>query len=91
MDPLGGQQSTPDRARALRWLRPFQAATERRRPWGSEDDETILASMRRAWRESSLGGESALCEHIAALHGARVPLVPEHRDFWAGNIAMNAG
>jgi len=94
VDALGGHQSAADRGRALGWLRELHAATASPRPWESQDDEAILATTRRTWSESSLGGASQLCHHVGAqlgaLRGADVPVVAEHRDFWAGNISMAA-
>jgi peptidoglycan/xylan/chitin deacetylase (PgdA/CDA1 family) len=91
VDPLGGRHGAPDRARALSWLRELHSATARPRPWGPQDDESVLALTRSSYAEAGLGCEDALCEHIRAgleaLRGAAVPLVVEHRDFWAGNIA----
>ena len=91
VDPLGGQHSPPDAARALRWLRALHTATQRERPWGLDDEETLLVRTRDAYREAGFSMESALCDRIRAglvpLRGKVVPQVVEHRDFWAGNIA----
>ena len=94
VDPLGGRHSAPPRARAVGWLRAFHGATQRVRPWGPEDEATLLACTRRAYREAGISDETALCERLQAglvsLRDAPVPLVVEHRSFWSENIAANA-
>lgn len=91
---LAGRHVAVEHARAERWLRALHSRLQSVRPWGLEDEGTVLERTRRAYREAGVGDQSALCERMRAelipLRGASVPLVVEHRDFWSGAIHANA-